>query len=45
MEIYAATKHAVEDYTASLDHEVHHFSIRAKWDQSDGRRGVQPLRG
>src|SRR5262249_41972491 len=27
--IYAATKHAVEGYTETLDHEVRHFGIRA----------------
>ena len=29
MGIYAATKHAVEGYTETLDHEVRHFGIRA----------------
>src|ERR1700726_2817519 len=27
--IYAASKHALEDYTATLDHEVRAFGIRA----------------
>src|SRR5262245_60811623 len=29
MGIYAATKHALEGYTETLDHEVRHFGIRA----------------
>jgi NAD(P)-dependent dehydrogenase (short-subunit alcohol dehydrogenase family) len=29
MGIYAASKHALEGYTQSLDHEVRHFGIRA----------------
>jgi len=29
MGIYAATKHAVEGYTETLDHEVRHFGVRA----------------
>jgi short-subunit dehydrogenase len=28
MGVYAASKHAVEDLSESLDHEVHQFGIR-----------------